>query len=300
VNDDRGVIWITGASSGIGWASSLVLAREGWTVAASARDEGKLNNLASRHENIHSYPLDVADSAQRRAVHERVTRDLGWIEVLVNNAGYGMRGAVEEVRLHELRDLYDVNVFAPLATAQLVLPEMRARRQGRIINISSVVGRVAFPLSGLYASSKFALEGWSDAMRIELQPWDIQVVLIEPGPIRTKFARVAKDNSMQRLVDQGSPYSDHYRTFLEGGGVRGGTPWSASTVAWAVKRAVQDRRPYARYPVHYLAWIAPFLRAILPTSVFDRLLGSMFGFSPCCAQRDDTLSDDDATEAEVD
>jgi short-subunit dehydrogenase len=274
------VVWITGASSGIGWASALVLARRGWTVAASARSEQKLRGLAARHENIHPYPLDVADAEARRDVFARITGELGWIEVLVNNAGYGLRGAVEEARLHEVRDLFDVNVFAPLALCSLVLPEMRQRRRGRIVNVSSVVGRAAFPISGLYSSSKFALEGWSDAMRAELQPWGVKVVLVEPGPIRTKFARVAKDRSLQRLVDEGSPYSPYYKRFLGGGALPSGIAWTASTVAWGVRRAVEDARPYARYPVHWLAWLAPLLRTLLPAAVYDRMIGGLYGLRP--------------------
>jgi len=275
----RGVVWITGASSGIGWASALVLARQGWTVAASARNVRMLKNLASRHESIHAYPLDVTDAESRAVTYKKICDDLGWVEVLVNNAGYGLRGAVEEMQMHQVRDLYDVNVFAPLALTRLVLPEMRKRRIGRIVNISSVVGRVAFPLNGIYSSSKFALEGWSDALRIEVRPWNIKVALVEPGPIKTKFGRTAKDKSLQRLMDSGSPYERHYKEFLESGFMSIGAPWSASTAAHAVKRAVEDSRPFARYPVHYLAWIAPLLSKILPTSVMDRIMGLPLGFN---------------------
>ncbi|MFH0882780.1 MAG: SDR family oxidoreductase [bacterium] len=276
---EQGVVWVTGASSGIGWASALLLARRGWNVAVSARDERKLEKLARRREDLHAYPLDVTDPIAREDVHARIVRDLGSVDVLINNAGYGLRGVVEEVPMHQVRDLFDVNVFAPLALARLVLPDMRRRRRGRIINISSVVGRVAFPISGLYASSKHALEGWTDALRIEVKPWNIHVSLVEPGPIRTKFGRTAKDISRRQLTNSGSPYAPYYRRFLKGGYFSSGMLWSPSTVAWKVLKAVEEPYPSARYPVHWIAHIAPLLASLLPERLMDKLLGRSFGFN---------------------
>lgn len=277
--NERGVVWVTGASSGIGWASALLLARRGWTVAVSARGERKLEKLARRREGLHAYPLDVTDPVAREKVYRQIVGDLGPVDVLVNSAGYGLRGAVEETPVHQIRDLFEVNVFAPLALTRLVLPSMRSRKKGRIVNISSVVGRVAFPISGIYASSKYALEGWSDAMRIEVKPWNIEVVLVEPGPIRTKFGRVAKDISLRQLLDENSPYAPYYQRFLKRGYFSNRVAWSPSIVAWEVLKAVENPYPKARYPVHWVAHFVPLFVRLLPRRFGDRLMGGAFGFN---------------------
>ena len=183
----RGLVWITGASSGIGRSAAKLLAKRGWTVAASARNGKALKQLAKRSPGVHAFPLDVADPAARRDVFQRIRDELGPIDVLVNNAGFGIRGAIEDIEASALRNLFDVNVFAPLSLSRLVLPEMRRRREGRIIMVSSVVGRVSVPFSGAYSASKFAREAFSDALRVELRPWNVRVVLIEPGPIATEM-----------------------------------------------------------------------------------------------------------------
>lgn len=273
------VAWVTGASSGIGWASALLLARRGWCVAVSARDQKKLERLARRREDLHAYPLDVADVVAREEVYRRIVLELGPVDVLINNAGYGLRGVVEETPMHQVRDLFDVNVFAPLALAKLVLPDMRRRRRGRIVNVSSVVGRITTPFGGLYSSSKKALEGWSDALRVEVKPWNIEVSLIEPGPIKTKFAGTASKLSREQLGDIDSPYAPYYRRFTSGGYYPKGVYWMPSTVAWKVLKAVEDPYPKARYPVHWVAHLMPFLAAILPTRLLDRMLGARFGFN---------------------
>ena len=275
----QGVVWVTGASSGIGWASALLLARRGWCVAVSSRDVQKLERLARRREDLHAYPLDVTDAVAREEVYDRIVRDLGPVDVLINNAGYGLRGVVEETPMHQVRDMFDVNVFAPLALTQLVLPSMRSRRHGRIINISSVVGRVAFPFGGIYAASKHALEAWSDSLRMEVKPWDIQVSLVEPGPIKTKFSSTAKELSQDRLMNEASPYANYYRRFLSGGPVSGNTAWMPSTVAWKVLKAVEDPYPKARYAVHWVAHLMPLLASLIPTPLFDRLMGGAFGLT---------------------
>ncbi len=275
----KGVVWITGASVGIGKATARVMAKRGWAVAASARNAGQLNRLARRHDNIHPYPLDVADPVARREVYARIREELGPIDVLVNNAGIGCRGAVEEIELHEFRDLYDVNVFAPLALMKLVLPDMRKRRDGRIINVSSVVGRAANPFSGAYSSSKFALEGLSDALRREVRPWGIKVILIEPGPIATEFGKRARSHSEPQLQREDSPYFPYYQNELNKPYVPYRMFWGPMTVAEAIRDAAENTKPCPRYPVHWIAWLVPLLQAHLPTSLMDRIMGMRHGLN---------------------
>lgn len=274
----KGVIWITGASSGIGWATALHLARHDYEIAASARDGDALDRLAAKHDWIHAYPLDVTDPIARERAYSAIREDLGPVDVLINNAGFGLRGTVEDTRAHELRDMFDVNVFAPIALSKLVLPEMRARREGRIVMVSSVAGRVSFPLGGAYAASKHALEAFTDAMRVELRPWDIRCSLVEPGPIRTNFGKVAKDRSMQRLLDEGSPYAEAYEKYLISQPFKDEDYWGSASVAEVIREAVMAEKPRARYPVHPTARIFPLLDKHLPTELRDRILAMKMGF----------------------
>ena len=275
----RGLVWITGASSGIGWATALLMARRGWDVAASARNVHALDALMERHDAIRAYPLDVTDPVARVDIYEKIRNDLGPVDVLVNNAGYGLRGAVEEMEMHEIRSMFDLNLFAPIALSKLVLPEMRTRRSGRIINISSVVGRVAFPISGIYSSSKFALEGMSDALRMELMPWGVKVILVEPGPIRTRFAPTAKSMSESRLVDEESDYAPYYKRLLGGAIPSKNASWGASSVADVIRLAAETDRPKDRYPVHTWAQWAPVIQNLLPRAWLDKAFGFRFGLT---------------------
>ncbi len=279
MTDSRGLVWITGASSGIGWATALMLAKDGWTVAASARNKKALIGLKERHENIHIYPLDVVDSVARKVVYANIINDHGPVEILINNAGYGLRGAIEEVELHEMRSMYDVNVFAPMALTKLVLPDMRKNRSGHIIMVSSVVGRVSLPINGHYSSSKFALEALTDALRVEVMPWDIKVTLIEPGPIKTSFAPTAVGSSMKRMENPDSPYHKHYQGYLNSSTINAKRTWGAASVAHVIRQVINTAFPKARYPVHPMAHIAPILKAVLPTPIFDKIMGEQAGIT---------------------
>ena len=273
----RGVVWITGASSGIGRDTALLLACNGWKVAASARGHDGLEKLAGHHQAIHPFPLDVTDPVARREVHAGIKKELGPVDVMVNNAGYAVRGAVEEISAGDTRELFDVNVFAPIALTRLVLPEMRERRTGRIIMVSSVVGKVAFPLNGTYSAAKFALEGFSDALRIETAPWGIDVILVEPGPIATQFQGTAKRRSIGILLSRQSPYREYYRKYLGGGFLSKRIYWGPVTVARVIAEAAESERPRVRYPVHPIARWLPVLAKIIPARWLDFILGGQYG-----------------------
>jgi NAD(P)-dependent dehydrogenase (short-subunit alcohol dehydrogenase family) len=189
MDDHRPVVLITGCSTGIGRASAEYCAVRGWYVIATARRIEAIRDLAGG--NIALLPLDVADEASRvRAVEEALART-GRIDALVNNAGYSQAGPLAEVTLDEMRVQFETNVFGAFRLAQLVIPAMRKQGTGRIINVSSIVGRVTFPFGGLYCGTKHAMESLSDSLRLELKPWRIPVIVIEPGGVHTQFADTA-------------------------------------------------------------------------------------------------------------
>ena len=182
-------VLVTGCSSGIGWATADRLARSGWTVYASARRLASIADLAEAGCRL--LELDVTDEGSRcRAVAEVEARE-GAVGVLVNNAGYSLSGAVESVALDAARRQFETNVFGPARLTQLVLPGMRAQGWGRVVNVSSMGGKLTFPGGGWYHASKHALEALSDAMRFELERFGVDVVVVEPGLIRTGFAEAA-------------------------------------------------------------------------------------------------------------
>ncbi len=273
----KGLVWITGASSGIGWATALHLARHGYQVAASARNANALKALQAKDDHITAYPLDVADPLARERIYHHIRQDLGPVDVLINNAGYALRGAIEDVPPHMMRDIYDINVFAPIELAKLVLPEMRQRQEGRIINVSSVVGKVTPPLNGAYASTKYALESLSDALRMEVAPWSIKVILVEPGPIRTNFGATALRESDPLLQQSDSPYAKFYRQFIADPPFKKHHYWGPASVAEVMRRAIEAANPKARYPVHPVTLLMPFLRAHLPDWIGDRIFSEKYG-----------------------
>jgi NAD(P)-dependent dehydrogenase (short-subunit alcohol dehydrogenase family) len=271
---------VTGASRGIGRATALQLARRGYRVFGLARSEPQLLQLAAdasaRGLDVVPIVMDIADEESRRqAVEEIMDASAGHgLDALVNNAGYGQMGPMEEVPLEKLRQQLEVNVVGLLAFTQPFLPMMRDRRCGVIVNVSSLSGRAATPFSGAYAASKHAVEAMSDALRVELSPFGVHVVLIEPGPISTDFRDVAQ-NSM--AADPASPYSRFIRQFEE---KRKG--WylferSPETVARVIDRAVTADHPRARYTVTIPGKVTTLTRRLVPDAVMDWALRRSLG-----------------------
>ncbi len=256
---------VTGASSGIGAAVARRLNAAGHIVYAVARRVELMASLAE--DGIVPVRLDVTDDAALTALVARVIAEHGRIDVLVNNAGYGALGAIEDVALAEARRQFDVNLFGLARLTQLVLPHMRANRSGRIINMSSMGGKVHVPLGGWYHATKFAVEGFSDALRLEVAPFGIQVIVIEPGAINTEWHSVAADNLV--VTSGGGAYTDlaaAVAKILAAGGL-GSSP---EVIAKAVDRAVRARRPRSRYAVGLGAKPILLARLVLPDKVFDR------------------------------
>ncbi len=272
------VILVTGCSSGIGRATALEAARRGHRVFATARNRADLAELG-RRENLASLPLDVTDPASIRAAVDAVLAAAGRIDVLVNNAGYGQYGAVEEVTLDQWRAQFDVNFFGTIAATQAVLPAMREAGGGTIVNVSSVAGKVAIPFAAPYCASKHAMEAVSDALRVELAPFGIRTVLVEPGPIETRFGDRAR-SGVASLLSRPGPYREVYalaERAMDGEFQKGKLP--AEAVARVVLDAVESPRPRARYPVGRVARTLIPLRRALPDRWLDLLMRRSLGMT---------------------
>lgn len=265
----RGPVLITGCSSGVGHAAAKIFRAAGYETFATARDPSSLDEL--RAVGCRTLALDVTCEDARRSAVETVHREFGALKILVNNAGYGQYGPLEEIPLDAVRQQFETNVFGGLHLSQLVLPAMRRAGHGRIVNVSSVAGRVSAIGGGAYHASKFAVEALTDAMRPEVQPFGIDVVNVLPGPIATRF-----EASLLKTIPDGdaqSPYAifKHHlaarmRAFLD---PRGFGVMSAEIVARTVFRAATVQRPRTRYSVGVIAHFGPLGRALTPDRVVD-------------------------------
>lgn len=244
------VALVTGSSSGIGFETSLALAREGYHTFASMRDVKKSESLAdaAKKENLQItvIELDVNRPESVKSAISKIMSDAGRIDVLVNNAGYGIFGCLEDLTLDEIRQQFETNFFAIVRLIQEVAPIMRKQNSGTIVNISSVAGRIGFPGTPAYISSKFALEGLSESLRYEMSPFGINTIIIEPGVIKTNFLNAMKMPSSQK---PDSPYKEITNKVV--GGIKMmmemGTP--PKEVAEVIVKALREKNPLPRYPV---------------------------------------------------
>ncbi len=273
--DDPKVVLITGASSGIGRASALYLAEKGYRVAATSRAMGRLDGLQREVErlgrNIHCVELDVDSDQSVAEAAESVIQAYGRIDVLVNNAGYGLWGPVQSLSLGELESQFDTNFFGAFRMIKAVLPSMSERGSGTIINVSSVEGRLVTPFSGGYAASKFALEGLSEAMRYELWPQGIRVAVVEPGLFATDF-----DSNQVEAADAESPalpYGPVIARYRERRGKYDRFAKDPIRVARVIHKIIRSRRPRFRYPVGAEATLGVRVANLLPERLYQALLG---------------------------
>ncbi|AGL16595.1 oxidoreductase [Actinoplanes sp. N902-109] len=277
-----GVAVVTGASSGIGAATSRLLHERGFRVYAVGRRVERMAPLAAL--GVATVRADVTVDADLVALVDRVLGETQRIDVLVNNAGYGSFGALEDVPPVEARRQFEVNVFAAARLCQLVLPQLRAQGSGRIINVSSVGARMYQPLGAWYHATKYALEGLSDCLRVEVGPLGIDVVLIEPGAIGTEFGGVAGEQLLSVSGDGAyAGYARRYAVALTSGDTAGISP--PSVVARAIVRAATVRRPRARYAVGRGARAALAARWLLPDRAYDRLVTGLFSAVAAAAAR---------------
>lgn len=266
---------VTGASSGIGEATARRLQSLGFTVYGAARRVDRLEELGA--DGVRPLAMDVTDDASMQAGIDRIIEETGRIDVLVNNAGYGSYGALEDVDIDEGRRQFEVNVFGAIRLAQLALPHMRSLRTGTIVNITSMGGRLHTPLGGWYHSTKFALEALSDCLRLEVAPFGIDVVVIEPGGIATEWGGIAaehleKSAGTGAYADQAAAVAKSLRS--EANANRNSPP---SVIADAIGAAVTARRPRTRYAVGFGAKPLIAARRMLSDRHFDALISRATG-----------------------
>lgn len=262
------VALVTGASSGIGAETARHLAREGYLVYGAARRVDRLEELAA--DGVRALPMDLTDEASMVAGVERLLGETdGRIDVLVNNAGYGSYGAIEEVPIEEARRQLEVNLFGLARVTQLVTPAMRERGSGRIINITSMGGKVAMAFGGWYHATKFAVEGFSDSLRQELAPFGIQVVVVEPGGIATEWGGIAAQSALD--VSGDGPYGPRVRRLVDMLTSPRMERMSSTpdVVARAIVKAATADRPRIRYAIGMGAKPAVVASRVLPDRLLD-------------------------------
>lgn len=263
------VILLTGASSGIGFDAAATLAQQGHRVYAAARRVERMEPLKAF--GVIPLRMDVTDEASMEAGVRMVLEAEGRIDVLVNNAGYGYFGAIENVPMEEARRQQEVNVFGLARLCQLVIPSMRKQGSGRIVNTASVAGKTVLYFGGWYHVSKYSVEALSDALRMELKPFGIDIVIIEPGGIKTDWGHIAADHLAES--SKGTPYEAEglreAQTMHKAYSMR--LLSKPSVVTRAISKAVNSRRPRARYRVGFGAGTLVFLHTILPARWWDAL-----------------------------
>jgi short-subunit dehydrogenase len=264
------VVLITGASSGMGKETAYLLAKNGYTVYAAARRVERMQEM--QQAGIRILAMDVADDAAMVNGVAAILAAEGRIDVLINNAGFGSYGAMEDVPIETARYQLEVNVFGAARLAQLVLPHMRQQGSGKIVNISSTGGKFATPLGGWYHASKYALEAWSDSMRNEVRPFGIDVILIEPGGVQSEWAGIMME-SLLNVSGQGA-YQELANRFSGMGEQLQKNLVPPSVIAELMLKAITVRKPKARYTAGYLAKPLLFLKWLLSDRRFDQLLMS--------------------------
>jgi len=265
-------VLITGCSSGIGRATAEAFLDEEWEVYATARNPADVETLGDRGCTIAT--LDVTEDDDVRRVVDRVIEEQGRIDCLVNNAGYAQFGPIEDVPVDAVHRQFDVNVYGAHRLTRAVLPHMRRRREGTVVNVSSVAGRLSFPGGGVYSGSKFALEAMTDALRAEVDEYGVDAVLIEPGPVDTSFTRRA-DREIEGIERSGA-YESFYDVFEDTQAIGGGGPGAVSPerVAEDILNAASSTKPASRVPVGTLARVS-VLGRFVPDRLRDRAFGLM-------------------------
>ncbi len=271
---DKHTVLITGCSSGIGLATAQVLKARGWNVIASARKAEDVQRL--KQLGLRAVQLNIADPASiEGALNETLTLTGGRLDALVNNAGLAIPGAVEDLSRESLQRQFDVNFFGTLELTNSMLPIMRRQGHGRIVMISSILGRVAMRWRGAYNASKFALEGITDTLRLELRGTNIRVSLICPGPVQSRFRDNALANFDEYVDSASSPHRESYaRLKAQTGEEKDNTPFTVppEIVATRIVHTLESGHPKARYYVTVPAYALAFLRCVLPTRWMDALL----------------------------
>lgn len=271
--ETKKVALITGASSGIGKETSYKLYQNGFIVYGAARRTEKMKDL--KDAGIHIIALDVTDENSMVNCINQILEKEGRIDVLVNNAGYGSYGAIEDVPMEEARRQFEVNIFGLARLTQLVLPSMRKNHYGKIVNISSMGGKIYTPFGGWYHATKHALEGFSDCLRLETKKFGIDVVVVEPGGIKTEWGNIAMDNLKKTsgsgvYAAEAKKYADGMNKMYDNNQLS-----DPKVIANVIYKAVTSRRPKIRYAKGYMAKPAIFMRKWLGDRIFDMGISRM-------------------------
>lgn len=264
------VILLTGASSGIGYQTAEYLAKQGHIVYGAARRVERMEPL--KRFGVKPLFLDVTDETSVAEAINAMQKSEGRLDVLINNAGYGSYGSIEDVKIEEARKQFDVNLFGVATLTQKVLPLMRQQRSGTIINVASIGGHLTTYFGAWYHATKYALEAFSDALRMEVSEFGIDVSIIEPGGIKTEWGSIAADHLEKSA--KGGVYEDSASKVAAG--MRklysGNMMSNPLVISKAISRAVNTRRPKTRYRIGFMAKPLVFLHSILPTRVFDKIM----------------------------
>lgn len=265
------VVLITGASSGIGKITAIQLADEGYQVYVAARRLEKMTELKER--GIVPIALDITNEESIQTVINHIIQQQGRLDVLVNNAGYGSHGALEEISPEEARRQFDVNVFGLMRLTQLVLPKMREQGSGKIFNISSIAGKISTPMCGWYNASKHALEALSDALRLEVKQFGIDVIVVEPGPIKTEFDDVAMEQIEKTAKTE--VYQDWRNIWTKMMNQSYKNAVGPEAISDIISKAMKAKSPKTRYVAPKEAKIFLFLRWLLSDKAFDKVILSV-------------------------
>jgi NAD(P)-dependent dehydrogenase (short-subunit alcohol dehydrogenase family) len=267
--EKRKVALVTGASSGLGKAFAKALLAEGMTVYAVARRVEQMADLAALGAVV--LKMDVTREDEVQAVVRRIDQADGGVDVLINNAGFGMYGAMEDVSIDDARYQFEVNLFGMARLTQLVLPSMREKRAGKIINISSMGGKIYTPLGSWYHATKHAVEGWSDCLRLELTPFNIDVVIIEPGVIATEFGKVMMEPMLKRSGSGAySRMTNAFATAMKSYDKGGAS--DPQVIVNLILQAVRARKPRTRYVAGKYAKPMILIRKWFGDRVFDMMI----------------------------
>lgn len=267
------VVLVTGASSGIGKEIARQLIKNGHQVYVAARRLHELKELEIA--GAKALAMDITNEQDIQQMVAQIKQETGGVDVLINNAGYAIYGSVEDTDMADARRQFEVNIFGLARLTQLVLPEMRNKKSGRIINISSVGGKIYTPLGAWYHATKHALEGWSDCLRVELAPFGIDVVIIEPGGIKTEFGEVMMTPLLERSGNTAYSKMAHsvarstHEMYAKNSNLS-----DPSVIAVLVAKIVNKKKPKTRYVKGYMSKLLLFMRSVLSDKMFDRLLKS--------------------------
>ena len=268
------VVLITGASSGIGKSTAKRLLKKGHIVYGAARRTDEMQEL--EHLGMHTHFLDLTKDESIISCVEHILKKEGRIDVLINNAGYGSYGAVEDVSIEEAKRQFEVNLFGLARITQLVLPAMRKNKKGRIVNISSMAGKIYTPFGAWYHATKHALEGWSDCLRLELKAFDIDVVIVQPGAIKTDWGTIAAKNLKEKSGS--GPYAAFANAAAEGmhEAYTGDCLTDVDVLGKTIAKAATIKNPNRRYAKGFMAKPAMALRKWLGDGIYEKLIMSQF------------------------